>query len=126
MNKKGQTLIAFVIIIPIIILLLAFVVDTGIILKENTKLTSVTKSVLKTTYPKKEETTYEDLVINLLKENKIPTENVVITKEENGIKIKNEYKKESIFGNIIGITSYQIKNTTLLKEESGRIVITKE
>ena len=50
MNKNGQTLVMFVIIIPIFIILLAFVVDTGIILKNTTKLNSTTKTILKNTY----------------------------------------------------------------------------
>ena len=37
MNKHGQTLILFVILIPIILLLLAFVVDIGLVITNKIK-----------------------------------------------------------------------------------------
>ena len=50
MNKHGQTLILFVILIPIILLLLAFVVDLGLVITNKIKTEEVTKQVIKDAY----------------------------------------------------------------------------
>lgn len=126
MNKKGQTLIFFVLIIPIFILLLAFIVDTGIVLKESTKLNSTMKTILKTTYEEKNDWNYKEKVESLFIKNEIPTENIILDVKENQIKLSNQYTKESIFGKIIGIKEYKIKNTLLAKKEQERIIIIKE
>lgn len=115
MNNKGQTLILFVIIVPIFIIFLAFVVDIGIIEKEKTKLDSTIKTVLKNTYKDKFNVNYEEKVKNILKENNIPIDNLKI-RVSNDIEIENDYKINSIFGNIIGIKDYQIKTKINYKE----------
>ena len=126
MNNKGQTLILFVILVPIFILLLAFVVDTGLILKEHTKLNNTIKSVLKTTYEIRLDSDYQEKVTNLIDKNNIPTLNLKIEVIDNSIKIQNEYQKESIFGKIIGIKEYKIKSVLKIKNENGTLVIEKE
>lgn len=126
MNKNGQTLILFVIFIPIFLLLLAFVVDTGIILKEHTKLNSTTKTILKTTIKDLETDEYEEKVRALLEKNKIPIFNLEIKKEEDFVEIKNEYKIESIFGKTIGIKEYRIKCSFRGKVEENTLKIEKE
>lgn len=120
MNKHGQTLIAFVIIVPAFILLLAFVVDTGLILNEKVRLESTTKTIL--------ENHNTDIaeIKDLYEQNDIPTTNLKITNDNNLTKITNEYEVESIFGKIIGLKSYKIKINMLAKEENDKIKIIKE
>ncbi len=126
MNKKGQTLILFVLLIPILILLLAFVVDTGLILKEHTKLNSTMKTIIKTTYEKRREEDYSEIVKDLFLKNNIPIEKAIITADENTIHIQNEYEKESIFGKIIGIKTYKVKNSLKGLLRNNEIKIEKE
>lgn len=126
MNKRGQTLILFVIMVPIFILLLSFVVDTGMILKEHTKLNNTIKTVLKTTYEIRLDSDYQEKVTNLMQKNNLPTENLQIDIMDNSVKIQNEYAKESIFGKIIGIKEYKIKSVLKIKNENGILVIEKE
>ena len=78
MNKNGQTLVMFVIIIPIFIILLAFVVDTGIILKNTTKLNSTTKTILKNTYDDRLNDNYYEKVKKLYEKNNINSENILL------------------------------------------------
>lgn len=126
MNRSGQTLVAFVIIVPVFILLMAFVVDTGFILKEYTKLNSTTKTILKTTYDERMQEDYKEQVISLFDKNNIPTEDMDITSIENKIIINNEYAIDSIFGQIIGLKEYEVKITMTAYEENGKIIIEKE
>lgn len=126
MNRKGQTLILFVIMIPIFLLVMAIVVDTGIILKEHTRLNSTTKTIIKTILESKTENNYEEQIIDLMNKNKIPTKNLKVEVKKNYIIIKNEYEKTSIFGNIIGIKNYKIKCSLKGTIEQEKIKIEKE
>ena len=126
MNKKGQTLIAFVLLLPIVLLFLAFVVDTGLLLKEKTKGNNTLRTILKTTYKDYQEENYEEKVKDLLEKNNIPTENTIIKIEEKQIHVTNEYEIESIFGSIIGLKTYKIKIGYSASINEEKITITKE
>ncbi len=126
MNKKGQTLIAFVLLLPIVLLFLAFVVDTGLLLKEKTKGNSTLRTILKTTYKDYQEENYEEKVKDLLEKNNIPTEKTIIKIEETQIHVTNEYEIESIFGSIIGLKTYKIKIGYSASINEEKITITKE
>lgn len=105
MNKHGQTLVLFVILLPIILLLAALVVDMGVILNSKTKSKEVTKTIIRENFNDLD----EEKVKDILTANNIATENLEITNSDNEINIKNTYEVESIFGSIIGIKSYTIK-----------------
>lgn len=126
MNKKGQTLILFVILLPILLLLFAVVVDTGLVLKEHTKLNSTLRTILKTTIEKKEEDNYEEMVKELCNKNNIPTSNIQIKIEDTRVAISNTYEKESIFGSVVGIKSYKIKSSLKGIETTEGLHIEKE
>lgn len=126
MNRNGQTLVAFVIIVPIFILLMAFVVDTGFILKEYTKLNSLSRTILKTNYQSRNETDYVEKIATLYKKNNIPIENLEVIVNDNEVKIINFYKIDSIFGKIIGIKNYDIKLEIVAYESEGKIIVEKE
>ncbi len=115
MNNRGQTLIFFVLVIPILLLILAFIVDTGLVLKEYTRFTSTTRTIVRTVDMKTEN--YQEKVKNLYDKNNIPTKNLEIETIEKQIQISNEYEIESIFGNIIGLKSYKIKKTIKYDKE---------
>lgn len=123
MNNKGQTLVLFIIFIPILIMLAAFIVDTGIIIKESTRLKATTKTVLNDVFYKENKS--EIQITNLFKENNISVENLKITITDN-INIQNEYEIESIFGKIIGLKKYTIKINMTAKEENGKLKFIKE
>ena len=76
MNNKGQTLIAFVIILPIFILFLAFIVDTGLLLKEKSKLNGSTKSIIQSLYQKRFESHFQEQTIELFRKHVMATVNL--------------------------------------------------
>ncbi len=102
MNKHGQTLILFIILIPVVLALAALVVDVGLIINEKVHLQEVSRSIIKTS-------SSEEEIKYLLKENDIPVDNLVINIEDNQIELQNEYTIASIFGKIVGIMNYTIK-----------------
>ena len=123
MNNKGQTLVLFIIFIPILIMLAAFIIDTGIIIKESTRLKATTKTVLEDVFYKENKS--ESLITNLFNENNINTNNLEIVMTNN-ITIKNEYQIESVFGKIIGLKHYTIKINMTAKKENGKLKFIKE
>jgi len=124
MNNKGQTLVLFIIFIPILIILAAFIIDTGLIIRESTRLKATTKTVIKDTYYK--EDLSEEKIIKLLNKNNINTDNIEITILSDQIKINNNYDIESIFGKIIGLKEYEIKYNVVAKNENNKLKFIKE
>lgn len=124
MNKKGQTLVLFIIFIPILLLLAAFIIDTGVIIHESTRLKAVTKTVLNDIYYKENKS--EEMTLQLLKKNDIDVSNAIVVITDEEISIKNTYDIESVFGKIIGIDKYNIKADLKAKEVNNKLKITKE
>ena len=126
MTNKGQTLIAFVIILPIFILFLAFIVDTGLLLKEKSKLNGSTKSIIQSLYQKRFESHFQEQTIDLFKKNEIPTENLNLEVKNDTITVTNDYEIESIFGKIIGIKQYKVHLNITFQIEKDKLTIKKE
>ena len=105
MNKHGQTLIFFVILIPILLGLCALVVDVGYIVSKNRELKEVSKTII--------EDYFNGLDVQEIKElyeeNSIPIDNLEIDINEDSIHIVNYYEVDSIFGSVIGISDYDIR-----------------
>ena len=126
LNNKGQTLIMFILLIPLILVIMALVIDTSFVYKEKIKFQSVTKTIMKTTYKNKDTTDFNDKTINLYKKNGIDTNNIVIKVNSDSIVIKNQTKVKSIFGNIIGIKNYKVKFSYKIYKENESIKVIKE
>ena len=105
MNKHGQTLIFFVILIPILLGLCALVVDVGYIVSKNRELKEVSKTII--------EDYFNGLDVQEIKElyeeNSMPIDNLEIDINEDSIHIVNHYEVDSIFGSVIGISDYDIR-----------------
>lgn len=126
LNNKGQTLIMFILLIPLILVIMALVIDTSFVYKEKIKFQSVTKTIMKTTYENKDTTDFNNKTINLYKKNGIDTNNIVIKVNSDSIVIKNQTKVKSIFGNIIGIKNYKVKFLYKIYKENESIKVIKE
>lgn len=126
LNNKGQTLIMFILLIPLILVIMALVIDTSFVYKEKIKFQSVTKTIMKTTYENKDATDFNDKIINLYKKNGIYTNNIVIKVNSNSVVIKNQAKVKSVFGNIIGIKNYEVKFSYKIYKENESIKVIKE
>lgn len=126
LNNKGQTLIMFILLIPLILVIMALVVDTSFVFKEKIKFQSVTKTIMKTTYENKDATDFNDKIINLYKKNGIYTNNIVIIVNSDSVVIKNQAKVKSVFGNIIGIKNYEVKFSYKIYKENESIKVIKE
>lgn len=106
MNNRGQTLIVFVIMIPIFVLVLAIVVDMGVVFSKKINLTEVSKTVIREVL---NEDHQEEKVKEIFTLNNIDVDKLEVIHNENKLQIKNEIEVKSIFGNIIGKKSYLIR-----------------
>jgi len=100
LGNKGQVLIIFVMILPILLLILGYVIDIANIGYEKNKLTNLANLVLE-----------EDNIVNMeniinLNDNKIDFN---ISEQEGKIKLELKKRIKSIFGKIIGKEFYDIK-----------------
>lgn len=120
LNKQGQTLVLFIILIPILLLLAAFVIDMGVILTNKMQLKEVTKLAIKENVDNPDD-------INKIKKifeiNEIDISNLEINVIDNKINIKNEIEVKSIFGSVIGILNYKVKIDITGYKSNDKIII---
>ncbi|MGN1379483.1 MAG: hypothetical protein ACI4XR_03690 [Bacilli bacterium] len=82
MNKKGQSLVMFIIILPIILLLFGLLIERVYLTYQKQKLYSVTKTIIAFSIERND----KNDIINLYKDNDIVLENIEID-GSNGLKI---------------------------------------
>ena len=99
MDKKGQALVVFILLIPIILAIFAFVVDYGITFYKKNEVASIVASSLKNNHDVKEELTI----------NKINYKKIEIKEENNEKCVIINFSVDSLFGNIIGKKEYSVR-----------------
>ena len=118
MNNKGQTLVIFIIVLPLIILAMAFIVDTGLMVINKSKLDSTSKVIIDKYYD------YEgdiDLVVReYLDNNDINYQSYKIERNNN-FKIEIKSTIDSIFGKVIGLKEYEIESNVVGYKENDKI-----
>ena len=118
MNKHGQTLVLFIILIPIVIAMAAIVVDVGYVVSKKTNIKEVTKTVIKDSLVGKNSSEIETLLIK----NSVSVENLEVIIDGDKIQVKNSIEIDSIFGQIIGIKNYNIKINIIGYEKDNKVV----
>lgn len=126
MNNKGQTLLAFALLLPVFIIFMAFVCDTGFILKENTKLNNLTKTILKETQEFYDTSEYQEKIEELYTLNDEEELTLQLTSEKDNKVLEITKNVPSIFGNVIGIKNYEINIKYKITKDNDIIQIEKE
>ena len=122
LNKKGQTSILFVIMIPLILGLAALVIDIGVIFANKSHLKEVTKTAIRENISNIDSDTDKKIKQILIK-NEVNVDNLEIAINDNRINVKNEISIDSIFGSIIGIKNYKIVEDITGYKENEKIII---
>lgn len=102
MNNKGQSLILFVLLLPLIVLFLAFFIDVSLMKFENNRINNVVESNLKIIL--KNEIKDSNKIDGLFEDNKIKDYSINI--DDNSILIKINNKYNGIFGKVLGFKFY--------------------
>ncbi len=116
MNNKGQTLVLFVVLIPFILALFAFVIDSAYIVRKDTELKGIATSSLKSIM--KDNKNYNDIK-KVIKTNDSNIE--IISLDDSSIHLTN--KIEPIFGKIVGYDKYNIEISLYGGYENNKLII---
>ena len=119
MNNKGQSLITFILFLPLICLLIAIIIDTGNIMITKQKYENEIKSALK--YGIKEKN--ENKIKTLLDSNISGQKTVTVNDNKITINVKDEIK--STFSQILK-KRYQLDITYTAYNQNNQVIITKE
>lgn len=99
MNKKGQSLVMFIIFLPVLLMALAFIIDVGLMFNAKIKGNELLKTAAK-----------ENIDIkDYFKINGIKIENIENSKSNGKTCVIINYKIDSIFGSLMGFKEYQIE-----------------
>lgn len=122
-NEKGQTLVSFALILPILVMLFALVIDTGYTYLEEKQLKDGVLIGLKYGMKHHEEDV-KDQVRELIVENVDDISILNIYMEENQIKIQAKKPKKNIFTNMFLNDSSELEviYTAYLNEDEWKIV----
>lgn len=121
LNKKGQTLILFVILIPVFVALIAVVVDVGSLHFTYQKLKGIVDESIKEYYLSDGLTSLEET----LDYNDISSSSYEVVATDENVSVTLNYEMDAIFGKLVGLSSYDIKIERIGKMESGKIIINK-
>lgn len=109
LNNKGQSLVLFIIIIPIILGIMAIVMDIGSIIYENQELDNINKIVLDYGLDNRNDGDIIDNMKNLAYINKDNID-VDIKFIDDEFYIESSYYVKGIFSNIFNIEGYLVKS----------------
>ena len=125
-NNHGQTLIIFVILLPLLLALIAFVVDISYMYGEKLHLQNTTKMIIKNNYKDRLENNIENKVKDLYKKNNIKVYQSDIKTSNDYFKIETKSEIDSIFGKVIGLKKYKIKVSLKGYKKEDKIIIIEE
>ena len=105
MNNRGQSLIIFVLILPIIVLFIAFLVDSSISMVEKNRIDGIITSNIK------QALNNNITDINKIKNAIIKNEKMDVTIEiiDDSLKINAKSEKKSVFGKILNFSWYRLE-----------------
>ena len=127
MNNKGQSLIIFIVLIPVIFVLFIYLYDLAYINIKNNEYKNTSKSIIKEVL-----LSDQDNKTNLVKElyelNKYSTDDLIVSFETDKLTIKNTYRIKGIFDKLlkrqeeykINITAYKVNDDIIIDKNKER------
>lgn len=106
LNNKGQSLVMFICLLPILLLIVLAIVDVSRMVIEKNKLNNINYIAIWYYSNHKEDDDVTERIISLVKRNDEDIINVRINKDKNTIYF--DKKIDSTMGKIIGISEYEI------------------
>ena len=106
MNKRGQSLITFILILPVIILFVAFIIDSGLSIIEKENVDGILTDNMNMAVKQKNKDVEEIKEVIIKNKDNLDL-NIKI--ENNYLKIKAVDKKKNLFGKIIDLSWYNLE-----------------
>ena len=110
LNNRGQSLVMFVVIVPLLLLVLAMVVDIGNLVNNKIEINSVNKLAISYGIDNIDKDNIENEIKNIINKNHKDIDDIKISIQDEKISIDLKYYSKSIFGNIIGTKGYLIES----------------
>ena len=124
MNRKGQVLVSFLLVLPLLLILLVFVVDMGLMKVNERKVEHVIKEAIN--YELKSSEINDLRVNNYIRNNLSDIRDVNVVVGTDNIKVSVSVYKKSIFNSLIKNKNYTISKSYYGYKENDKIKIIKE
>ena len=122
MNRKGQSLVLFVLLLPIMLGIMALVIDAGNALVEKNKTNNIIEMVIEIAI---EDNLDKKEIETLTNENLKDSTNIV-EKKNNIITIKSNKEIKGIFSKILNINEFKIESEYSGELRNHKTIITKK
>lgn len=122
LNRKGQSLVLFILLLPILIGIMALVIDIGRVIIEKNKIDNTIEMVLEISLEDKLKTSE---IHNLINQNLQESQNKV-TRENNTLTIESNKEIKGIFSNVLGFNKFKIISKYTATEQQNKPIIKKE
>ena len=104
MNKRGQSLIMFVLVLPLIVMMLAFVIDSSLSIMEKNKLDGIITSNMEEAL--KNDIRDENKIKNAIKTN--DKMDIIVSVVEDELRVIVKSNKKSVFGKFLKFSYYNL------------------
>jgi len=123
LNNKGQSLVLFVVVLPILLFILILVIDIGKVIVLKQELNNISEIVLDYGIDNIENVTINDELEELIKLNKSNIDNIDIYVEDNKIYINLEEKSDGVFSSLINLSIFKVRTSYVgyMLEDEKRI-----
>lgn len=111
LNNKGQSLILFVIVLPVLLLIAIFVIDMGRVIVKEQELNNISNIVLDYGLDNLDKVDISNELQELVKLNNSEIDEVNVFIEDNKIKLKLKDNVDGIFSNLINISIFNVKSS---------------
>lgn len=111
LNNKGQTLVMFIVIIPILISIMVLVIDLGSAFAKKQELNNVNKLVIEYGLDNLEEENLESDLTSYITMNAKDLSNVKVTVENNTINVTTKAYIDGIISKALNIDGFEIVST---------------
>ena len=111
LNNKGQSLVLFIIVLPILLLILILVLDIGKAITMKKELNNINDIVIEYGLNNLDKENLEEELIELIKLNKNDIDNIEVNIDNKKIYIMMEEKINGVFTNFVDIPIFNIKSS---------------
>ena len=108
LNNKGQTLILFVLMIPVLLFVMILVIDMGNLMVEKQKLNNINYIMIDYGLSNLTKEDLEEYIYNYLKLNDEKIDKIKVSKTDNDITINLGKKESSMLGHILNLKEVEI------------------
>ena len=108
LNNKGQSLILFVLMLPVLLFLMILVIDMGNLMVEKQKLNNINYIMIDYGLSNLTKEDLEEYIYNYLKLNDEKIDKIKVSKTDNDITINLGKKESSMLGHILNLKEVEI------------------